>query len=117
MAKSAYKRILLKLSGEALGGATGFGIDVDDAESIVQYAGKVPHETTESAYRLNVRIAHFKRFLHLVCRVLTSRAKGSATRRCAIRRSNLSNPILGRDSSRLRLMGKRQCSSGLRTDA
>jgi uridylate kinase len=29
-----YKRILLKLSGEALGGKTGFGIDVDEAESI-----------------------------------------------------------------------------------
>jgi uridylate kinase len=29
-----YKRILLKLSGEALGGKSGFGIDVDEAESI-----------------------------------------------------------------------------------
>jgi uridylate kinase len=29
-----YKRILLKLSGEALGGEAGFGIDVDQAESI-----------------------------------------------------------------------------------
>ena len=29
-----YKRVLLKLSGEALGGKSGFGIDVDEAESI-----------------------------------------------------------------------------------
>ena len=29
-----YKRILLKLSGEALGGETGFGIDVSEAEAI-----------------------------------------------------------------------------------
>src|SRR5512139_1824479 len=29
-----YKRILLKLSGEALSGANGFGIDVKEAESI-----------------------------------------------------------------------------------
>jgi uridylate kinase len=29
-----YKRILLKLSGEALGGVTGYGIDVDEAEAI-----------------------------------------------------------------------------------
>ncbi len=34
MAELKYKRILLKLSGEALGGKTGFGIDVDEAESI-----------------------------------------------------------------------------------
>jgi uridylate kinase len=34
MADLKYKRILLKLSGEALGGATGFGIDVNEAESI-----------------------------------------------------------------------------------
>lgn len=34
MAELKYKRILLKLSGEALGGITGFGIDVDEAESI-----------------------------------------------------------------------------------
>lgn len=36
MAELKYKRILLKLSGEALGGKTGFGIDVDDAESIAE---------------------------------------------------------------------------------
>jgi uridylate kinase len=29
-----YKRILLKLSGEALGGSMGYGIDVDEAEAI-----------------------------------------------------------------------------------
>lgn len=31
-----YNRILLKLSGEALAGKTGFGIDVDEAESIAK---------------------------------------------------------------------------------
>jgi uridylate kinase len=34
MADLKYKRVLLKLSGEALGGESGFGIDVDEAESI-----------------------------------------------------------------------------------
>jgi uridylate kinase len=34
MAEVKYKRILLKLSGEALGGSTGYGIDVDEAEAI-----------------------------------------------------------------------------------
>jgi uridylate kinase len=34
MSDIKYKRILLKLSGEALGGKTGFGIDVDEAEAI-----------------------------------------------------------------------------------
>jgi uridylate kinase len=34
MAVLKYKRILLKLSGEAIGGESGFGIDVDQAESI-----------------------------------------------------------------------------------
>jgi uridylate kinase len=34
MAGLKYKRILLKLSGEALGGESGFGIDVDEAEAI-----------------------------------------------------------------------------------
>jgi len=34
MADLKYKRILLKLSGEALGGVAGFGIDVNEAESI-----------------------------------------------------------------------------------
>jgi uridylate kinase len=34
MADLKYKRILLKLSGEALGGEAGFGIDVNEAESV-----------------------------------------------------------------------------------
>jgi len=34
MSTLKYRRILLKLSGEALGGDSGFGIDVDQAESI-----------------------------------------------------------------------------------
>ncbi|MBV6392126.1 MAG: Uridylate kinase [Anaerolineales bacterium] len=34
MAELKYKRILLKLSGEALGGQTGYGIDVNEAEAI-----------------------------------------------------------------------------------
>jgi uridylate kinase len=38
-----YKRILLKLSGEALGGGAGFGIDVDEAESIASRIKEV-HE-------------------------------------------------------------------------
>lgn len=34
MTELKYKRILLKLSGEALGGSMGYGIDVDEAEAI-----------------------------------------------------------------------------------
>ena len=34
MSELKYKRILLKLSGEALAGPSGFGIDVAEAESI-----------------------------------------------------------------------------------
>ena len=34
MAELKYKRILLKLSGEALGGSSGYGINVEEAESI-----------------------------------------------------------------------------------
>ncbi len=34
MAELKYKRVLLKLSGEAMGGKSGFGIDVDEAEAI-----------------------------------------------------------------------------------
>jgi len=34
MTELKYTRVLLKLSGEALGGKSGFGIDVDEAESI-----------------------------------------------------------------------------------
>jgi uridylate kinase len=36
-----YKRVLLKLSGEALGGKSGFGIDVDEAESIASRVKEV----------------------------------------------------------------------------
>jgi len=39
-----YKRILLKLSGEALAGKSGYGIDVDEAESIAKRIKDV-HET------------------------------------------------------------------------
>ncbi|PWB72636.1 MAG: UMP kinase [Anaerolineales bacterium] len=39
-----YKRILLKLSGEALAGRSGFGIDVEEAESIAKRVRDV-HET------------------------------------------------------------------------
>lgn len=41
MAKLKYKRVLLKLSGEALGGKSGFGINVDEAESIATRIKKV----------------------------------------------------------------------------
>ena len=34
MAELKYKRILLKLSGEALGGSSGYGINVEEAEAI-----------------------------------------------------------------------------------
>ncbi|MCC6500936.1 MAG: UMP kinase [Anaerolineales bacterium] len=43
MSDMKYKRIMLKLSGEALGGKTGFGIDVDEAESIANRIKEV-HE-------------------------------------------------------------------------
>jgi uridylate kinase len=36
MSELKYKRILLKLSGEALGGSTGYGIDVHEAEAIAK---------------------------------------------------------------------------------
>lgn len=41
MAKLKYKRILLKLSGEAISGKAGYGIDVDQAESIAARIKKV----------------------------------------------------------------------------
>ncbi len=44
MSNSKYKRILLKLSGEALAGKSGFGIDVHEAESIASRIKEV-HET------------------------------------------------------------------------
>lgn len=44
MTQFKYKRILLKLSGEALAGKSGFGIDVDEAESIAKRIKEV-HDT------------------------------------------------------------------------
>jgi uridylate kinase len=41
MTKQSYKRILLKLSGEALAGEQGFGIDPDKAEYIAQRVKEV----------------------------------------------------------------------------
>src|SRR5512135_1860622 len=49
MAELKYKRVLLKLSGEALGGKTGFGIDVDEAEAI---AARI-----QQVFKLGVEIA------------------------------------------------------------
>lgn len=43
MAELKYKRILLKLSGEALGGSMGYGIDVTEAEAIASRIKEV-HE-------------------------------------------------------------------------
>jgi len=43
MGKMKYKRILLKLSGEALAGPSGFGIDVSEAEAIAKRVKEV-HE-------------------------------------------------------------------------
>jgi len=43
MSKLKYSRILLKLSGEAIGGKSGFGIDVDEAESVASRIKEV-HE-------------------------------------------------------------------------
>lgn len=49
MSKAKYKRILLKLSGEALAGENGFGIDSDTVSEIV--------ESIEAVYKLGVQIA------------------------------------------------------------
>ncbi len=49
MPELKYKRVLLKLSGEALGGRSGFGIDVDEAESIASRIKEV--------YELGVQVA------------------------------------------------------------
>lgn len=49
MSKAKYKRILLKLSGEALAGANGFGIDSDTVTEIV--------ESIKEVYKLGVQIA------------------------------------------------------------
>jgi len=49
MADLKYKRILLKLSGEALSGKSGFGIDVDEAESIASRIKEVRETGVEVA--------------------------------------------------------------------
>lgn len=41
MAELKYKRILLKLSGEVMGGENGFGINVDEAEAIARRVREV----------------------------------------------------------------------------
>jgi uridylate kinase len=49
MAELKYKRIMLKLSGEALGGKSGFGIDVDEAESVASRIKEVREMGVEVA--------------------------------------------------------------------
>ena len=49
MAELKYKRILLKLSGEALSGKSGFGIDVDEAESVASRIKEVREMGVEVA--------------------------------------------------------------------
>lgn len=49
MGQFKYKRILLKLSGEALASKTGFGIDVDEAESIAKRIKEVSDTGMEIA--------------------------------------------------------------------
>ncbi len=49
MAELKYKRIMLKLSGEALGGKAGFGIDVDEAESVASRIKEVREMGVEVA--------------------------------------------------------------------
>ena len=49
MSELKYKRILLKLSGELIGGPTGFGIDVDESEAI---ASRI-----KDVYNMGVEIA------------------------------------------------------------
>jgi uridylate kinase len=49
MTQFKYKRILLKLSGEALAGKSGFGIDVDEAESIAKRIKEVHNTGLEVA--------------------------------------------------------------------
>ncbi|MGZ6317632.1 MAG: UMP kinase, partial [Anaerolineales bacterium] len=49
MAKLKYNRVLLKLSGESIGGKSGFGIDVDQAESIANRIKEV--------YEMGVQVA------------------------------------------------------------
>ena len=47
--KSAYKRILLKLSGEVLGGEKGFGVDFDKVNEICQSIKKCTQTGTQVA--------------------------------------------------------------------
>ncbi len=49
MSELKYKRIMLKLSGESVGGKSGFGIDVDEAESI---ASRI-----KTVYAMGVQVA------------------------------------------------------------
>ena len=49
MADLKYKRILLKLSGEAVAGSSGYGIDVDQAESIASRIKEVREMGVEVA--------------------------------------------------------------------
>jgi len=49
MSEMKYKRILLKLSGEALAGASGFGIDVSEAEAIASRIKEVHEKGVEVA--------------------------------------------------------------------
>ena len=49
MSKLKYSRILLKLSGEALAGPSGFGIDVSEAEAIASRIKEVHEMNVEVA--------------------------------------------------------------------
>ncbi len=49
MSELKYKRVLLKLSGESIGGPSGFGIDVDEAEAIASRVKEI--------YELGVQVA------------------------------------------------------------
>ena len=49
MSEMKYKRILLKLSGEALAGSSGFGIDVSEAEAIASRIKEVHEKGVEVA--------------------------------------------------------------------
>ncbi|NCP87920.1 MAG: UMP kinase [Anaerolineae bacterium CG_4_9_14_3_um_filter_57_17] len=49
MVELKYKRILLKLSGEVMGGENGFGINVDEAEAIAQRVKEVHQMGVEVA--------------------------------------------------------------------
>jgi len=49
MSQFKYKRILLKLSGEALAGKSGFGIDVDEAETLAKRIKEVYNTGLEVA--------------------------------------------------------------------